>query len=378
MSTFLAILVLLAIIAVTKFQVKEGYKKNNKKNNKKSKTTKSGKKTKSKSKKSKTTKSGKKTKSKSKKSKTTKTTSKKKKTAAKKTGNAKKTTTAAAAAKKKAAAAAAKKKAAAAAKAAAKKKAAAAKAAAKKKAAAAAAAKAAAAAAAAANSGRDPAPLTETIYDDMDNTVAAKPFMDDALLGDSQVDPDVAPESAQPIVVDDKKLIAEVEEDGPMTGNVSYVLMKGAQEAPEEIKKQIIQGMDQAVNTYNRYSTFTKVIKVNYDPNIPTAQVGWDGTEGEYVMTYGNMFGYRVTLHELGHAFGAGIHPRWSEFVKDDMWTGPNGIRVLKEIDGPDAVLYADRLHFWPHGMNYDNELTPGADRKHVLLVDAMVKDLAS
>jgi len=34
----------------------------------------------------------------------------------------------------------------------------------------------------------------------------------------------------------------------------------------------------------------------------------------------------------------------------DGKWTGKEGKKLLQELDGPNAVLYADTMHFWPYG----------------------------
>ena len=129
------------------------------------------------------------------------------------------------------------------------------------------------------------------------------------------------------------------------------------------------------MDVYNRYATFDTVFTVEYDPAVPTAQVGGDG-----VMRFGQMFGYRVTLHELGHVFGAGQRWEWAELSKTGKWTGPRANALMQKLSGPgeDPTLYCDRMHFWPGGLNQEAELYawPDADIRHVMLVDALSKDM--
>ena len=145
--------------------------------------------------------------------------------------------------------------------------------------------------------------------------------------------------------------------------------------ASPEIAALITEGMQKAVVAYNKFAVSAKQsrrsVNVYYDPAVPTADASYQGS-----IRFGNMFGYRVSLHEMSHVIGIGTHPAWPSLIKDGLWTGTNGIAQLKAFDGPDAVLHADSMHFWPYGLNYDTEWSDGIDKKHVLMVDAMLKDM--
>jgi len=153
-------------------------------------------------------------------------------------------------------------------------------------------------------------------------------------------------------------------------GTIRYRLTDGAQNAPPEIRRRIVDDVEKAVDLYNRFIARDIEMTVDYNPNVPTAQAL--GTE----IAFGSMFGYRATLHELGHVFGAGFHPAWREVMRDGVWTGPRASQKIKELDGPDAVLRGDAIHFWPYGLNQDGEYFDGADIRHATMMAAMLADL--
>lgn len=150
-----------------------------------------------------------------------------------------------------------------------------------------------------------------------------------------------------------------------------YVLTDAAKNAPEEIRNKIVQVMDQAVALYNANGDFDKEIRANYNKGTPTAEGNIDG-----LITFGGQIGYRTALHELGHTMGVGTHPKWRSLIKDGLWTGKHALTQLHEFDGPDAVLHCDRQHFWPYGLNYDQEGGDVNSVRHVKMVIALMKDL--
>ena len=83
-----------------------------------------------------------------------------------------------------------------------------------------------------------------------------------------------------------------------------------------------------------------------------------------------------VALHEISHTLGIGTHPQWGNFVEDGKWTGKHALAQLKEFDGEDAVLHADRQHFWPYGLNYDKGSNEENDQRFLKMVAAFQKDL--
>jgi len=138
------------------------------------------------------------------------------------------------------------------------------------------------------------------------------------------------------------------------------------------VRAKIEKAMTEAVKTYNDVVVFDFDIPVAYSPQTPTADANYQGH-----IRFGGQIGTRTAMHEIGHILGVGTAPRWSQLVRDGKWTGPAANRQLRELDGPDAVLHADRQHFWPYGLNYDKEgATLEQRRRHVLMVAAIRADL--
>jgi hypothetical protein len=156
-----------------------------------------------------------------------------------------------------------------------------------------------------------------------------------------------------------------------LAGPLTYKLSDGSEKWPEERRKRIVDAMDEAVIFLNTHARFEKSVTANNSPGTPTADANWDGW-----INWGGSIGRRVALHEIAHTLGVGTHPNWRKNIRDGVWTGPHAIRQLREFDGPDAKLHADRMHFWPYGLNFDNESSPENDLRFVKIVAALRKDM--
>lgn len=157
----------------------------------------------------------------------------------------------------------------------------------------------------------------------------------------------------------------------PRAGPLTYRLADGNQNWPADIRAQIIYAMDGAVAQYNRWGTFNKVLTVNYNPGVPTAQASYSGW-----IDFGAQRGYRTALHEIAHTLGVGTAPNWNNFLNNGIWTGANGLQQIRAFDGPSANVNSDGTHFWPYGLNFDNEGSTENNRRHVLMVAAFRRDM--
>ncbi|RYX82033.1 hypothetical protein EON83_21220 [bacterium] len=133
----------------------------------------------------------------------------------------------------------------------------------------------------------------------------------------------------------------------------------------------IINSMDAAVMQYNAYGVFDKHVTANNDPGVPTADANYDGW-----MRFGQQMSYRTALHELAHTLGVGTYWAWRNFMANGIWTGMYTTAQVKQFDGADAVIRDAGIHFYPYGLNYDNESSPVNDYRHVMIVAAMRRDM--
>lgn len=157
-------------------------------------------------------------------------------------------------------------------------------------------------------------------------------------------------------------------------GPLTYSLAGGWESWPADARARIVYAMDGAVAQYNRYGTFNKHITVNYNPGVPTAQANYDGW-----MEFGanaSFQQYRTALHETSHTLGAGTTWQWGAQLSGGIWTGPSGVAQIRALDGPAAVINSDGTHFWPYGLNYDNEGGTENFRRHVLMMAAFRRDM--
>lgn len=134
----------------------------------------------------------------------------------------------------------------------------------------------------------------------------------------------------------------------------------------------ITAAMNAAVARYNNLSDLGKTITVRYDPGVPTADGNINGT-----IRFGNR-GYmtqRTALHEIAHTIGVGTSSGWSRLGGSGTWTGARATALVRQYDGSSAKISTGGGHFWPYGLNYENEFSGTAADRHVRIVAAMVND---
>ncbi|WP_128430659.1 hypothetical protein [Streptomyces cyaneus] len=134
----------------------------------------------------------------------------------------------------------------------------------------------------------------------------------------------------------------------------------------------ITKAMNAAVARYNNLSDLGKTITVRYDPGVPTADGNINGT-----IRFGNRsyMNERTALHEIAHTIGVGTSSGWSRLGGSGTWTGAQATALVRQFDGAGAKISTGGGHFWPYGLNYDNEFSNTAADRHVQIVAAMVRD---
>lgn len=110
-------------------------------------------------------------------------------------------------------------------------------------------------------------------------------------------------------------------------------------------------------------------VSVTYHPGTPTAEAGY-----RWRIQFGGSIGRRVALHEMAHWLGSGTYGEWGNYMVDGRWRGAITNARIKAFDGPDAVQWGDRIHFWPYGLNYDNEFYE--TQRNVQLVSSQLGDM--
>lgn len=155
-------------------------------------------------------------------------------------------------------------------------------------------------------------------------------------------------------------------------GGLSFWLEEDPSKWPPTVGERITRAMTEAVAVYNLHSQIPQTVPATHNPGTPTADANFKGH-----IRFGGQIGTRTALHEISHFLGIGTAPKWRSLIQDGKWTGPHAQAQLRAIDGPAAVLRADRQHFWPYGLNFDKEgQSPEHYRRHVLMVVALRADL--
>lgn len=154
-------------------------------------------------------------------------------------------------------------------------------------------------------------------------------------------------------------------------GRITYELNGDWRRWPADKREKIVKSMDEAVWLYNRYGRFEKRLRATYNPNVKTA----DGSSNGQIR-FGKQISTRTALHEISHTLGIGTSRRWKQMFEDKTWTGHHATRMLQAFDGHEAKLKGDKSHFWPYGLNYAKGDSPVTRIRHVLMVEAICRDM--
>ncbi|WP_278100926.1 hypothetical protein AB0870_03695 [Microbacterium proteolyticum] len=158
-------------------------------------------------------------------------------------------------------------------------------------------------------------------------------------------------------------------------GEITYTLHTEANPTADQqdAYDKITAAVNAAVTRYNNLSDLTKELNVYYAPGVPTAEGNGNGD-----LRFGENRSYmseRTALHEIAHTLGVNQSGGWSSNCSTGTWTGPNVNALIKSWDGDSATISCGGGHFWPYGLNYDNEWSEQNADRHVLIVAAMKAD---
>jgi hypothetical protein len=149
-------------------------------------------------------------------------------------------------------------------------------------------------------------------------------------------------------------------------GTLTYTLDSNT---PADKREAIRDAMDFATNHANVLGTFSGNVYVLYDSGVQTADATYRGT-----IRFGGMIGRRVALHELAHWFGSGSTWQWDQHVRDGRFVGDRTDARIKAYTGADEYLHADWAHFWPYGLNYDDEYHD--TQRNTQILSAQIADM--
>jgi autotransporter-associated beta strand protein len=152
---------------------------------------------------------------------------------------------------------------------------------------------------------------------------------------------------------------------------LAWQLAGGNETWPAAKRSAIISAMNAAIPVYNANGYFTGTIYANYNASVPTAQASY----GNWI-DFGGSISTRVAIHELSHTQGVGTVYEWAPKISGGKWTGSYAINRVKLYNGSSAVVNADTMHFWPYGLNYDDEANATAYARHVRMVSAFRRDM--
>jgi hypothetical protein len=159
-----------------------------------------------------------------------------------------------------------------------------------------------------------------------------------------------------------------------LLGNVAWNLVRVPNPSADQRRAYdlITRSMNAAVARYNRLSGLSKSITVHYDPRVPTADGNINGT-----IRFGAFasMNERTALHEISHTIGVGTSGNWRKLGCGGTYSGARATALVKQYDGQSAVIRCDGQHYWPYGLNYDNEFSQTNGDRHVKIVEAMASD---
>ncbi|KAK8094885.1 hypothetical protein PG997_001570 [Apiospora hydei] len=156
-------------------------------------------------------------------------------------------------------------------------------------------------------------------------------------------------------------------------GAINWTLEKASNPTADQSDAytKIESAMKLAAARHARLGSASKNIRVYYTPGVPTAEANYNGD-----LRFGSNRAYmneRTALHEVSHTLGVGQTAAFDRKCASGDWA--TALPLLRSWDGPDAKISCGGSHFWPYGLNYDNEWSETNADRNVLMVNAMIKD---
>ena len=155
-------------------------------------------------------------------------------------------------------------------------------------------------------------------------------------------------------------------------GQLNWVLNSTG--VPADVLARITSAMNDACARYNAGANWpARTLTVQYNTGVPTADGSTNGN-----IRFGANTSYqnvRTAMHEIAHTYGVGLSSGWTSNTSTGDFLGANTVALVKIFDGTSGVIHTGGGHFWPYGLNYDNEWSETNAFRHVKLVFAMRSD---
>lgn len=143
---------------------------------------------------------------------------------------------------------------------------------------------------------------------------------------------------------------------------------------PSDARTRITNAMNDAVARYNALADWpARTLTVEYNTGVPTADGNINGN-----IRFGSNASYqavRTAMHEIAHTYGVGLSSGWNANISGGLFVGTTAVDAIKSFDGPNGQINTGGGHFWPYGLNYDNEWSESSAFRHVKMIWAMRAD---
>lgn len=155
---------------------------------------------------------------------------------------------------------------------------------------------------------------------------------------------------------------------------LTYTLTEASNPTSDESDAyaQIKAAMDAAISRHEENgSTASKTITVEYNTGVATADGNFNGN-----IRFGADRAYmteRTALHEIAHTLGVGQTNGFTQNCESNNW--PEATALLESFDGAGATFSCGGGHFWPYGLNYEDEMSDTDADRHVQIINAMLAD---
>lgn len=158
-------------------------------------------------------------------------------------------------------------------------------------------------------------------------------------------------------------------------GEITYTLHTEANPTidRQDAYDKITAAVNAAAARYDNLSDLTRELNVYYAPGVPATEGNGNGD-----LRFGENRSYmseRTSLHETAHTLGVNQTSGGSDNCGTGTWTSPKVTVLTKSWDGDSATISFGGGHFWPYGLNYDNEWSEQNADRHVQIVAAAKAD---